>query len=147
MVCTYFLQRLRQSAATLIKTKSMTASVENWGLTQQYIELSPKEKIALIPSSRGPISDPKSFLTAIGRGCESYADKFKSWDHLFTATAHEMETDLGVKCAQRKYILGWRDWFKRGIEPYEVKIARRQKKYLKEKAKVQLARLKRQGLA
>ncbi|KAJ3019851.1 hypothetical protein HKX48_001680 [Thoreauomyces humboldtii] len=130
-----------------LKPKSMTAPLANWSLTSHYIDLSPKQKAVLVPAPRGPYNDPKSFLTAIGRGCDVYADKFTSWDHLFTATAEAMETDMGVKVAQRKYILGWRDWFRRGIDPYEVKIPVRQKKYLKERAKVNLARLKRQGLA
>ncbi|KNC96816.1 uncharacterized protein SPPG_08017 [Spizellomyces punctatus DAOM BR117] len=126
---------------------SMTAPIANWNLATQYVELPAKEKATFVPKTRGPFTDPKTFLTAIGRGCDSYADKFKSWEHLFTVTADQMEKELGVKCTHRKYIMGWREWYKRGIDPYPVEIPKRQKKYLKSKAKVQLARLKRQGLA
>ncbi|KAJ3166858.1 telomere length regulation protein [Geranomyces variabilis] len=133
--------------ARQLKIKSMSAPTANWELTAHHIELSRPEKATSVPAPRGPYNDPKSFLTAIGRSCESYADKFKDWDHLFKASTREMETDLGVKCGHRKYILGWREWFRRGIDPYEVKVAKRQKRYLKAKAEVKLARLQRQGLA
>ncbi|TPX69795.1 hypothetical protein SpCBS45565_g02216 [Spizellomyces sp. 'palustris'] len=135
---------------------SMTAPIANWNLATHYVELPAKEKATFVPKTRGgfffripdgPFTDPKTFLTSIGRGCDSYADKFKSWEHLFTVTADQMEKELGVKCTHRKYIMGWREWYKRGIDPYPVEIPKRQKKYLKKKANVQLARLKRQGLA
>ncbi|KAJ3184188.1 hypothetical protein HDU87_005034 [Geranomyces variabilis] len=130
-----------------LKIKSMSAPTANWELTAHHIELSRPEKAISVPAPRGPYNDPKSFLTAIGRSCETYADKFKDWDHLFKASTREMETDLGVKCGHRKYILGWREWFRRGVDPYEVKVAKRQQRYLKAKAEVKLARLQRQGLA
>ncbi|KAJ3150471.1 telomere length regulation protein [Geranomyces michiganensis] len=135
------------AAAGQLKIKSMSAPTANWELTTHHVELKRPEKAISVPAPRGAFKDPKSFLTAIGRSCDAYADKFKDWDHLFKASTREMETDLGVKCGHRKYILSWREWFRRGIDPYEVKIAKRQKRYLKLKAEVKLARLQRQGLA
>ncbi|KAI8823162.1 uncharacterized protein EV422DRAFT_523581 [Fimicolochytrium jonesii] len=129
------------------RRKTMHAPLENWKLAEEYVALAGNKKASFVPETRGSITDPKSFLTAIGRGLDTYADKFKDWGHLFTATADQMENELGIKCGQRKYLQGWREWYKRGIEPYEVGIPKRQKKYLKEREKVKLARLKRQGLA
>ena len=98
-------------------------------------------------ANKGSIADPKSFLTAIGRGCQDVADKFQSWDHLFTVTSDQMKNDLGIATDKRRYILGWREWFKRGIEPTHIEIPKRSKKYLKLRAAVKLNRLKKQGLA
>ncbi|KAI9092456.1 IGR protein motif-domain-containing protein [Phlyctochytrium arcticum] len=126
---------------------SLTAPLANWRQAAEYVNLEETAKHKFIPKPRGLIKDPKSFLESIGRECGPYAEKFKDWNHLFTASSKEMQNDLGIKCAQRKYILSWREYFRRGIDTYEVPLPKRQKKYLKVKAKVQLDRLKRQGLA
>jgi hypothetical protein len=57
-----------------------------------------------------------------------------------------MSGALGINLKKRKYILGWREWFKRGVEPYEVKIPKRMKKYLIVKKKVALKRRQKKGL-
>nr|KAJ3419538.1 hypothetical protein HK105_006832 [Polyrhizophydium stewartii] len=106
----------------------------------------PKEPRQLTGVLRaGSISEPAAFLKAIGRNSESVAAKFKDWDHLFTATSKELET-LGIKTQMRKYILGWREWYKRGVEPKAIELPKRQKKYLKRQAEVKRARLQKLGL-
>ncbi|KAJ3185831.1 hypothetical protein HDU85_001200 [Gaertneriomyces sp. JEL0708] len=142
---------VRPFSSTCLTKKSerqgLTAPIENWQAGWKYVALPTKDKATFVPPPRGEIQDPKSFLTAIGRNSAAVADKFKDWDTLFTTTSEQMEEEMGLKADQRKYILSWREWYKRGIDPYPVEIAKRQKKYLKRKAQVQLARLKRQGLA
>ncbi|KAF9101692.1 hypothetical protein BGX27_011380 [Mortierella sp. AM989] len=65
-----------------------------------------------IPAPRGDIQDPAAFLTKIGRNSASLADKFKSWDHLFTATTAEMKADMALSVKQRRWILGWREKYR-----------------------------------
>ncbi|KAJ3218750.1 hypothetical protein HDU67_004270 [Dinochytrium kinnereticum] len=122
--------------------------LENWKLSKSYVELgNAAKRVDFVPKPRGQFQDPATFLTAIGRSCGDYAPKFNSWAHLFQATSDEMATSLGIPTKARKYILGWREWFKRGRDPYVVPVAKRAKKYLKLRAKVKLERLKREGKA
>ncbi|KAL2914192.1 telomere length regulation protein [Polyrhizophydium stewartii] len=110
-----------------------------------YAAVPSAERALYVPPPRGSISEPAAFLKAIGRNSESVAAKFKDWDHLFTATSKELET-LGIKTQMRKYILGWREWYKRGVEPKAIELPKRQKKYLKRQAEVKRARLQKLGL-
>ncbi|KAJ1345127.1 hypothetical protein BSLG_000642 [Batrachochytrium salamandrivorans] len=89
--------------------------------------------------------DPAAFLKAIGRKSDTVTDKFTSWDHLFSVTTKDLKA-LGIKTRMRKHILGWREWYKRGIAPYAIEIPRRQKKHLKAKEKVKQARLEKMGM-
>jgi hypothetical protein len=89
---------------------------------------------------------PKEFLKTIGRDCESVADKFTSWEQLFTISSREME-GLGIKTKMRKYILGRCNLFKQGNQVEQVKVPKRRNKYLKLKEQVKLQRLKKLGLA
>ncbi|KAL1914812.1 mitochondrial 37S ribosomal protein mS41 [Calcarisporiella thermophila] len=68
-----------------------------------------------VPSPRGDVSDPTTFLQKIGRGCEGVADKFKDWNHLFTATSLEMK-EMGLTPKQRKWILAWTEHYRAGRE-------------------------------
>jgi hypothetical protein len=74
------------------------------------------------------------------------AEKFKDWNHLFTTSGDDLE-HLGVSIEKRRYIMRWKEWYRRGVEPFEMAVAKRQKKYLKVRKAVQLARLKKQGKA
>ncbi|KAJ3229671.1 hypothetical protein HDU81_005173 [Chytriomyces hyalinus] len=131
----------------------VSTSVDGWKQASKYMEMDTKTKATLVPQPRakestpGTITTPSAFLTAIGRSCADVSDKFKSWDHLFTATSLEMGDSLAIPVRKRKYILLWREWFKRGIEPRAIEIPKREKKYLRLKNRVQLVRLKKQGLA
>ncbi|KAF9970965.1 hypothetical protein BGZ73_006164 [Actinomortierella ambigua] len=73
-----------------------------------------------VPAPRGDITDHTVFLTKIGRGSEAAADKFKSWEHLFTATREEMKADMGLTVKQRKWIKGWTEKYRQGVDPYNI---------------------------
>ncbi|KAI1292419.1 hypothetical protein EDD11_008774 [Mortierella claussenii] len=68
----------------------------------------------------GDIQDPAAFLNKIGRSLTSVADKFKSWEHLFTATTSEMKSDMALSVKQRRWILNWREKYRQGMEPYVI---------------------------
>ncbi|KAI8821606.1 hypothetical protein BJ741DRAFT_637086 [Chytriomyces cf. hyalinus JEL632] len=125
----------------------VSTSIDGWKQASKYMELDAKTKATLVPQPRGTITTPSAFLTAIGRSCADVSDKFKSWEHLFTATSLEMGDSLAIPVRKRRYILLWREWFKRGIEPRTIEIPKRAKKHLRLKNRVQLVRLKKQGLA
>ncbi|KAF9294248.1 IGR protein motif-domain-containing protein [Linnemannia elongata] len=73
-----------------------------------------------VPAPRGDIQDPSAFLTKIGRNSASLADKFKSWEHLFTATPAEMKADMSLSVKQRRWILNWTEKYRQGIDPYVI---------------------------
>ncbi|KAF9584311.1 hypothetical protein BGW38_006906 [Lunasporangiospora selenospora] len=75
-----------------------------------------------IPAPRGDIQDPAVFLTKIGRSSEQAAEKFKSWDHLFTASTQEMKSGLGLSVKQRRWILNWREKYRQGVDPYVIPL-------------------------
>ncbi|KAF9932350.1 hypothetical protein FBU30_008330 [Linnemannia zychae] len=73
-----------------------------------------------VPAPRGDIQDPATFLTKIGRNSASLADKFKSWEHLFTATSAEMKSDMALSIKQRRWILNWTEKYRQGVNPYVI---------------------------
>ncbi|KAK9712219.1 hypothetical protein K7432_007286 [Basidiobolus ranarum] len=77
-------------------------------------------KSSKIPAPRGEFQDPKSFLNKIRRGCDEVADKFKDWDHLFTATRNEMKHEMGLTPQQRKWVLKWTELYRQGVNPYHI---------------------------
>ncbi|KAI8899822.1 IGR protein motif-domain-containing protein, partial [Globomyces pollinis-pini] len=115
-------------------------------MNKSYLELDSASKLKFIPPQTETLKEPVDFLKTIGRDCESVADKFQSWDHLFTCTTKELES-MGIKPKMRKYILSQRHWFCRGKEPVAIEIPKRRHNYLKLKAAVKLLRLKKLGLA
>ncbi|CAO3649636.1 unnamed protein product [Cunninghamella blakesleeana] len=80
-----------------------------------------------IPAPRGQITDVESFLKAIGRGCEEHSSKFETWDSLFTTPSRLMKTDMGISTQQRRYILGWIEQYKNGVEPYAIALSKKKK--------------------
>ena len=61
-------------------------------------------------------------------GCrQKYAEALKDWDTLFTASTRELKK-LAVKPQQRKWILGWTEKYRQGIEPYLIPIKAKPKK-------------------
>ncbi|CAO3653699.1 unnamed protein product [Cunninghamella echinulata] len=78
-----------------------------------------------IPSPRGQITDVEGFLKTIGRGCEEHSSKFETWDSLFTTPSRVMKTDFGIPTKQRKYILGWIEQYKNGVEPYAIGVSKK----------------------
>ncbi|KAI9487870.1 MAG: hypothetical protein EXX96DRAFT_615617 [Benjaminiella poitrasii] len=83
---------------------------------------------SIVPPTRGAIQDVPSFMKAIGRDCEQLADKFESWDKLFTTNSRIMKTDMGIEAKQRKYILSWLERYRKGVNPYPISIPRQKKK-------------------
>ncbi|KAF9086462.1 hypothetical protein BGX29_006697 [Mortierella sp. GBA35] len=73
-----------------------------------------------VPAPRGDIQDPATFLTKIGRNSAQLAEKFKSWEHLFTASPAEMKTDMALSVKQRRWILNWTEKYRQGVEPYVI---------------------------
>ncbi|KAF9988247.1 hypothetical protein BGZ65_009944 [Modicella reniformis] len=81
-----------------------------------------------VPAPRGSIQDPATFLTKIGRNSVQLADKFKSWDHLFTATTAEMKTEMALSIKQRRWILNWREKYRQGVDLYDIPLKPPKKK-------------------
>ncbi|KAL1962293.1 hypothetical protein VTN77DRAFT_9836 [Rasamsonia byssochlamydoides] len=68
-----------------------------------------------VPSPTPFVPDVQTFLTLIGRDMVKHASKFESWDKLFSLTSAELR-DLGIEpTRQRRYLLRWREKFRRGI--------------------------------
>lgn len=69
---------------------------------------------ASVPKTRPFIPDVPTFLTLIGRGMNKYANKFPSWESLFTLSTVEMK-ELGIEPPRnRKYLLKWLDRYRKG---------------------------------
>ncbi|GBC03043.1 hypothetical protein RclHR1_04960007 [Rhizophagus clarus] len=81
-----------------------------------------------VPKPRGQFIDPKSFLEKCGRGCGELADKFRDWEHLFTASSHEMKSEMGISVKQRRWILNWMEHYRNGVDPYNIPIRTKKKK-------------------
>ncbi|KAI9863291.1 MAG: hypothetical protein M1824_000491 [Vezdaea acicularis] len=67
-----------------------------------------------IPAPTAFVPDPQTFLTLIGRNLKQHAAKIPSWEALFTLTSSQLR-ELGIEPARsRRYLLRWRDKFRRG---------------------------------
>lgn len=67
------------------------------------------------PSPTPFIPDAQTFLTVIGRGLSAHAQKFETWDQLFTLTSPQLK-EMGVEPARsRRYLLQWREKFRLGF--------------------------------
>ncbi|KAK4230358.1 IGR protein motif-domain-containing protein [Podospora fimiseda] len=67
-----------------------------------------------IPKPIPFVPDVETFLTLIGRGLKSHASKFPSWEALFSLTSDQLR-ELGLEPPRtRRYLLRWRDKFRRG---------------------------------
>eukprot|EP00127_Corallochytrium_limacisporum_P001585 Clim_evm4s67 gene=Clim_evmTU4s67 len=62
----------------------------------------------------------ESFLTKIGRNTVQFADRFDNWEHLFRATSYDLK-EMGMDVRTRKFLLGWVERYRLGLEPYEWK--------------------------
>ncbi|CAI2163123.1 14762_t:CDS:2 [Funneliformis geosporum] len=81
-----------------------------------------------VPEPRGRFKDPKTFLEKCGRGCGELADKFRDWEHLFTASSYEMKSEMGISTRKRRWILDWTEQYRKGVNPYNIPIRTRRKK-------------------
>jgi hypothetical protein len=118
----------------------------SYATINNYFRLSAKQKLQFVPLATDSIKTPKDFLTKIGRQCDTFADKFQSWEHLFTTSSRDLE-EMGIKPSMRKYLLKSREWFSRGNPVKAVEVPSRRNKHLKRKEQVKLLRLKKLGLA
>lgn len=58
--------------------------------------------------------DVPTFLSLIGRGLSRYANKFPSWESLFSLTGTELK-QLGIEpTRKRRYLLHWMDKYRKG---------------------------------
>jgi len=67
-----------------------------------------------VPAPTAFVPNASTFLTLIGRSMAQHASKFQSWSQLFTLSSPQLK-GLGIEPArQRRYLLWWRDRFRRG---------------------------------
>jgi len=67
-----------------------------------------------VPAPIPLVPDVPTFLKVLGRGLSQYADKFPSWDSLFTLSSTQMK-ELGIEPPRtRRYLLTWLDRYRRG---------------------------------
>lgn len=68
-----------------------------------------------IPAPSPFVPDSKTFLTLIGRNLIQHAAKLPTWQDLFSYTSEQLRK-AGVEPARtRRYLLWWRDRYKKGI--------------------------------
>ena len=68
-----------------------------------------------IPSPTPFVPDSKTFLSLIGRNLIQHAAKIPTWQDLFSYSSQQLR-DAGVEPARaRRYLLWWRDRFRKGI--------------------------------
>ena len=67
-----------------------------------------------IPAPTPFVPDVPTFFKLIGRQMSKHSSKFSTWDDLFTMSSDQMR-ELGLEpTRQRRYLLRWRDKFRRG---------------------------------
>lgn len=67
-----------------------------------------------IPEPTPFVPDPPTFLSLIGRNLSQHASKFPTWEKLFSLTSLQLK-ELGIEPPRtRKYLLRWREKFRRG---------------------------------
>ena len=68
-----------------------------------------------IPTPSPFVPDSKTFLSLIGRNLVQHAAKLPTWQDLFSYTSHQLR-EAGVEPARtRRYLLWWRDRYRKGI--------------------------------
>lgn len=68
-----------------------------------------------IPTPTPFVPDSKTFLSLIGRNLTQHAAKIPTWQDLFSYTSQQLR-EAGVEPARtRRYLLWWRDRYKKGI--------------------------------
>ncbi|EGS18145.1 mitochondrial 37S ribosomal protein mS41 [Thermochaetoides thermophila DSM 1495] len=73
-----------------------------------------KPELPLVPAPIPFVPDVQTFLTVIGRGLKQHAEKFPSWEALFTLTSEQLR-ELGIEPPRtRRYLLRWRQRFREG---------------------------------
>lgn len=71
-------------------------------------------KPPLVPATIPFVPDVETFLTLIGRGLKQYANKFPTWEALFSLTSEQLR-ELGIEPPRtRRYLIQWRQKFREG---------------------------------
>lgn len=84
-------------------------------ITQRRNASASAKKDLPVPQPTPFVPDVETFLKLIGRDLSAQISKIPSWQYLFTASSEKMK-EAGIEPARsRRYILRWRDKFRRGI--------------------------------
>ncbi|KAM5342693.1 hypothetical protein ACJ41O_013659 [Fusarium nematophilum] len=101
-------QRLRSAFGLLLQSGSA------FSRTGQIRQLHKTRPAPPIPKPRPFVPDVPTFLTLIGRGLNKYANKFPSWDALFSLTSPQLK-ELGIEPPRnRRYLLHWMQRYRKG---------------------------------
>lgn len=87
-------------------------------ITRSYVQLV-NEKLNIPPPTQD-VPNVETFLTKIGRNAVEHAENFESWEHLFTLSSADLK-EKGIDTRLRRYILAWREKFRKGEELREFK--------------------------
>ncbi|KAF8463302.1 IGR protein motif-domain-containing protein [Kalaharituber pfeilii] len=78
-----------------------------------------------VPAITSAVPDVKTFLTLIGRSASTHAPKISSWTVLFDSTSDDFKR-AGVEPARlRRYIIHWREKYRRANGKIELKEVKR----------------------
>ncbi|KAG7435998.1 Protein FYV4 [Fusarium oxysporum f. sp. raphani] len=101
-------ERLRSTFGLLLQSGSA------FSRTGQIRQLHKTRPAHPIPKPRPFVPDVPTFLTLIGRGLNKYANKFPSWNALFSLTSPELK-ELGIEPPRnRRYLLHWMQRYRKG---------------------------------
>ena len=107
--------RIQSVLGLLFRPSAVSAPVTVPGLNAHARWASKaSSKLPLIPKPTPFVPDVPTFLTLIGRDLKQYADKFPTWEALFTLNTDQLR-ELGVEPPRsRRYLLRWRQRFREG---------------------------------
>lgn len=101
-------ERLRSTFGLLLQSGSAFSRA---GQIRQLHKTRPAPPI---PQPRPFVPDVPTFLTLIGRGLNKYANKFPSWEALFSLTSPQLK-ELGIEPPRnRRYLLHWMHRYRQG---------------------------------
>ncbi|CAG1992009.1 unnamed protein product, partial [Fusarium graminearum] len=101
-------ERLRPTFGLLLQSGSA------FSRTGQIRQLHKTRPAHPIPKPVPFVPDVPTFLTLIGRGLNKYANKFPSWNALFSLTSPELK-ELGIEPPRnRRYLLQWMQKYRKG---------------------------------
>lgn len=101
-------ERLRSTFGLLLQSGSA------FSRTGQIRQLHKTRPAHPIPKPVPFVPDVPTFLTLIGRGLNKYANKFPSWNALFSLTSPQLK-ELGIEPPRnRRYLLHWMQRYRKG---------------------------------
>lgn len=97
------------------KKKKQPAPCVTQRLTLQSSDISDGETVASFLAKLKNVKRAKA--PASYKDWDKLESKFKSWEHFFSCKREEMKA-LGIKsCQVRKYLLGWMEKYRQGVDP------------------------------